>query len=144
MIRSYFGGYNLCRQTMTDQQVADHCAGTTRSSTTEVLFVNQESSKLHIFRVKWQIPEAASIIEDSDAGGVIELCQESRLYVAHEGVRIRDLEFQGSEIDATFHCVKLVTYATFCNFLRVRVHNLLCYVRHARSSPPIAYVLRSS
>ena len=126
MIRSYFGGYNLCRQTMTDQQVADHCAGTTRSSTTEVLFVNQESSKLHIFRVKWQIPEAASIIEDSDAGGVIELCQESRLYVAHEGVRIRERS-DGSQSIRLVRCYTSDTISLLLLFYRAywSVYDLL-------------------
>ena len=40
----------------------------------EVLFVNHESFILHL-EFKWQIPEAESIIDVIDSGGVIELCQ---------------------------------------------------------------------
>ena len=79
--------------------------------------MNQESSKLHIFRVKWQIPEAASIIEDSDAGGVIELCQESRLYVAQEGVRIRERS-DGSQSIELVRCYTSDTIALLLSIYR--------------------------
>ena len=88
--------------------------------------MNQESSICIFFRVKWQIPEAASIIEDSDAGGVIELCQESRLYVAHEGVRIRERS-DGSQSIRLVRCYTSDTISLLLLFYRAywSVYDLL-------------------